>query len=150
MGRIDEALSRHGKIGLDTSVFVYHFGEVEPFAKPAFAVLSSLESGRIAGLTSVLTVTEIQAKPLQAGVVSLARQYRAMVTRFPNLVTLDVDISVAQRAAALRAVHGLRTPDALHLACCLEGGATAFVTNDKRLRKVTELEVVVLGDFIKP
>jgi predicted nucleic acid-binding protein len=41
----------------------------------------------------------------------------------------------------------LRTPDALQIAACLAHGAEAFVTNDRRLRRVTEIEVKVLEDL---
>jgi hypothetical protein len=30
------------------------------------------------------------------------------------------------------------------------GGATAFVTNDLRLRRVTELDMIILDDFLDP
>jgi predicted nucleic acid-binding protein len=39
-------------------------------------------------------------------------------------------------ATRLKAVHGIKTPDALHLACALHHGCTEFWTNDDRLTKV--------------
>lgn len=41
--------------------------------------------------------------------------------------------AVFDRATQLRAEHGLKTPDALHLAAALEAGRDEFWTNDHRL-----------------
>ena len=38
--------------------------------------------------------------------------------------------------------------DALQVAGCLIGGATAFVTNDKALRRFDQVEVVILDDLL--
>jgi predicted nucleic acid-binding protein len=40
-----------------------------------------------------------------------------------------------------------RIADSLQVAACLDRGATAFVTNDNGLRRVTDLDVLVLADF---
>lgn len=57
---------------------------------------------------------------------------------------LDSDIDIARRAAGLRARYGVRTADAIHLATALVAGASAFVTTDRRLARVKEIEVRVL------
>jgi uncharacterized protein len=44
-------------------------------------------------------------------------------------------------AAEIRAKLSFRTPDALHLAVALEGGCTAFYTNDARLSRFPDLTV---------
>ena len=38
-------------------------------------------------------------------------------------------------ATELRAEHGIKTPDALHLAAAIHGGCDALWTNDKRLAR---------------
>jgi predicted nucleic acid-binding protein len=42
--------------------------------------------------------------------------------------------NIFARALGLRAKHGLKTPDALHLATALHHGCTEFWTNDGRLK----------------
>ena len=54
------------------------------------------------------------------------------------------DLAIADTAARLRAEHGLRTPDALQAATAIRRGATAFLTNDAGLVRVSEVEVAVL------
>jgi len=42
-----------------------------------------------------------------------------------------------------RAQYHIRVSDALQIATLLESGATAFVTNDRRLKEVQDLPVIV-------
>ena len=48
----------------------------------------------------------------------------------------------------MRARYMIRLPDALQLAAAIQAGATLFVTNDKRVKKVDAVEVVILSDFL--
>ena len=98
-------------------------------------------------MSSVLLMTEVLSKPLMDGDKGLADRYMAFIGTFPNLELREVDRRIAFRAAKLRAKYGLKTPDALFVATAIEEKAEAFVTNDIRLRKVDEIEILVLDDF---
>jgi predicted nucleic acid-binding protein len=52
-------------------------------------------------------------------------------TRVDEMV--DFTAAVFRRAAKIRASGGFKTPDALHLAAAIQGGCTAFLTNDSEL-----------------
>lgn len=147
MEGVAAALRRHRRVGIDTSVFIYQIEGESPLAEPAAAVLAALAAGGFQGVTSVLTLMELAVKPLQAGRRDAADEYEVLVGTFPNLVVVDIDRRIARRAAALRAAYRLRPADALHVATAIEHGAGAFVTNDRALRRVAEIETVLLGDF---
>jgi uncharacterized protein len=53
--------------------------------------------------------------------------------------------SVYDRATLIRANHGFKTIDSLHLAAAIEGGCQAFLTNDMRLGRFPDLKVEVLA-----
>jgi predicted nucleic acid-binding protein len=72
------------------------------------------------------------------------RRYESLFTESAGVVVLDIDMDIARRAAELRAKYGVRTADAIHLATALAAGASAFVTTDRRLARVKEIEVRVL------
>ena len=59
----------------------------------------------------------------------------------------DVSPDIAQKAAEIRAIHQVRTPDAIQLATAFLGGATHFLTNDRALRKYTEIQILVVADL---
>ena len=149
MANLATILRRHERIGLDTSVFIYHIEERAQFAEPAQVAMDELASGAFVGVTSVLTLMEIAVKPLQLGRPDVAEEYEVLLANYPNLAVAAIDRPTARRAAELRARHRLRPADALQVAACLEQRATAFLTNDRDLQRVTEIEVLVLADFVE-
>jgi predicted nucleic acid-binding protein len=48
---------------------------------------------------------------------------------------MNIQNTTFDLATELRARHGLKVPDALHLAAAIEGGCDEFWTNDTRLDK---------------
>jgi uncharacterized protein len=148
VGRISEALGRRQLIGIDTSIFIYHVENVPRFAETANEVMEEMERGAFAGVTSTITLLELAVKPLRLGRPDIADTYQTLIERFPNLILAELDRQTMRRAALLRASYGFRSPDALQLAASILHGATAFLTNDLRLRRMTEVEVLILDDFV--
>jgi len=50
---------------------------------------------------------------------------------------LDIPAAVFDEAGVLRARFGLRTPEAMHLACAQHHGCQALWTNDDRLARAS-------------
>ncbi len=148
MGAIEKFLARHGRVGADTVVFIYHLEDHPRYAPLTQQVFEAWENGRNSGVTSVITILEILVKPKREGEEGVARDYLELLTTYPNLSIWEVDIGVAELAADLRAKYGIRTPDALQLAAALRAGAGGFITNDRGLKEVTELEVVLLDELL--
>jgi predicted nucleic acid-binding protein len=62
---------------------------------------------------------------------------------------LDITLSVARKSAELRAkYHFLKNIDSLQLAVALHLSCTRFVTNDKKLKKIDELSILLLEEII--
>ncbi|MFI5366552.1 MAG: type II toxin-antitoxin system VapC family toxin [Candidatus Binatia bacterium] len=132
-------------IGLDSVAFIY-FIEEHPLYAPLFE--QRIERGENRAVTSVVTLAEVLVQPKRLARDDLVQRYREFLTAGPNVMTVDVTAALAERAATLRAQHGLRLPDAIQVAAALEGGAEYFLTNDARLRRLTELNVVILDDYL--
>ena len=111
-------------------VLIYHFESNETFGPAASALLQSAEDGRCRLVVSVLVRLEVLVVPKRHGRDDLCRRYRDFLESFPNLEVRPMDAAVAEAASDLRASRNLRTPDAIHLATSLRGGADAFVTQD--------------------
>lgn len=134
---------------LDTMCFVYHWERNPRYVRRTSKVFRAVESGQLRGITSVLTVHEVLTgvKGLPGG-PETADQYLEVFRTFPNLHVLDLDVACAQISSDLRGRYPrIRTPDALQLACALNGRASSFLTNDVRLRNVAEIRVLILGEL---
>jgi predicted nucleic acid-binding protein len=141
-------LGRHGRMGIDTSIFIYHLEASPRYAGVAGRALSALADGTYTGITSPLTLMELMVKPLQLGRPEVADEYELLLAGFPNLMITDIDRPAARRASELRATYRLRPADAIQVGTSLRHGATAFLTNDRDLRRIKELQVIVLEDFV--
>ena len=149
MEHLIDALTRHRIVGLDTPIFVYHIEQTPRRAAPAGHVLRALADGHFAGVTSAITLLELSVKPLRIGRPEVADAYEMLVQDIDNLKVVGIGAPVTRIGAELRAEYGLRTPDAVQIAACLAHGATAFLTNDRRLRRVRRIEVLVLDEAVE-
>ena len=149
MDRVADRLSGHERIGLDTSIFIYHF-ELHPIYQQLTAqVLDGVVSGRWTALTSTITLMELTVLPWRQGRRRAAQAYEALLANFPNLEIVDIDRDAAHRAAQLRAEFDLRPADALQIGAAIVNGATAWVGNDRVHRRVSkEIEVLVLEELV--
>ncbi len=143
-----EAISAYQVVGLDASVFIYGFQEHPqflPVVRPLFERLDTDPAFR--AVTSVVTLIEVIVHPLQLNRQDLLATYMTALLNTPNVVTYAVDVAIARRAAELRSRFNLRTPDAIQVATAIIAGAQAFITNDLRLRRVTDIPILVIADF---
>jgi predicted nucleic acid-binding protein len=132
-------------IALDTGPWIYWIEQDRRFLPSLSPVMEEIAQRRVAAVTSVLALLEGQTGALRKGDEVLARRYAEVFANVEGVFLVEVTISIAARAARLRAGHrGIRTPDAIHLATALEAGASAFVTTDRRLARVREMPVHVL------
>lgn len=150
MGQLSKRLGSFSRVGLDTSVFIYHFEKHPVFSPLTQELLSSIETGVRKGITSSITLMEIIVKPLSLGRNNIARKYEALLMNFPNLKVVDLDRDVIRQAARLRVEYRLRPPDALQVSACLLHGAEAFITNDHQLDRLKEkMNIVILDDLLE-
>jgi predicted nucleic acid-binding protein len=148
LGELTETLRRHDLVGIDTSIFIYQVEDSPRYATLSEEALNALSNGVFRGITSILTFMEVAVRPLQLGRHDAADEYELLLSSFPNLLVVELNRACARRAAELRATYRLRPADSLQVAACLQHGATALLTNDKGLRRIQELEVVMLDDFV--
>ena len=64
-----------------------------------------------------------------------------------GITLVPLTATVAEDAAWLRGHGGLELADAIHVASARAAGATAFITNDHRIRPRPNLDVFYLDDL---
>lgn len=142
------SVEKHRVVGLDTAPLIYFIEDVTPYADLLNPVFDRLESHALAAVTSTITLAEILTKPLIDKNFSLVDEIKFTIRTFSTLTMVAIDEKLAEAAALIRARHTIRLPDALQIAAAIQGEATLFITNDKRLKKVGAVEVLVLSDYL--
>jgi len=139
-----------GKIvGLDTMVFIYHFEENQLYSPLTLSIFESLEKGNFNAITSMLTLLEILVKPKKENNLLLTERYKLLFETFPNLQVKEINENIADIASSLRVNYNINTPDAIQIATSLEAKADTFITNDATLKKISEIEVLLLDEMLK-
>jgi predicted nucleic acid-binding protein len=142
------SLARHGRIALDTSVFIYHLEANPKYVALTECVFSWLDSKTSTAVTSVITMTELLVKPYRESDYESAATFYALLSTYPNLEWISPTLEIADLAAQIRAAHRLRTPDALQPATSIRTRASAFLTNDPVFERVPNLGCLVLDRFV--
>ena len=146
--KLRRTIEKHSIIGIDTAPFIYFIEDVSPYADMLEPVFDLLSDRSLSAVTSTVTLAEILAKPFADKNFKLVDETKFALRSFTSLSMKAVDEKLAEAAALIRARYALRLPDALQIAATVEAGATLFLTNDKSVKKVDAIEVVVLGDFV--
>lgn len=136
-------------IGIDTMVFIYHLEDHPDFSTITERLFDAVEKGKFHAITSLITLLEILVKPKKEGLTKAVSDYRDLLLTFQNLKFIPVDLRVTDLASTLRAKYSIRTPDAIQIATAIVEGAAAFITNDDQLKKVNEIEIVLLEEWKK-
>ena len=133
---------------LDTAPLIYFIEKNRRYHDIIKPVISQIDALETEGLSSTITLLEVLVHPLRDGNKKLANMYKAILLTSNGLVTHEISHAISERAALLRAKHGLKTPDAIQLATATQHKADYFLTNDPALKKVKGVKVLVLDDYL--
>lgn len=137
------------KIALDTAPIIAFITREAPYIDLVRPLFRAIAIGQITAVTSTVTFVEVMVRPLREKNTELAAEYREILMGSENVTTLAVTEEIALGAAELRATLNLRTPDAIQVATAQVGGASTFITNDKRLRMPPGLTRVILDELLE-
>lgn len=145
--KISDAMKAVQRLGVETAPYIYYVEDHPIYADKVDSVFQIVEAGAVEIHTSVIALTEILMKPIQADNQSLIDTYRELLTGTDFIHLTAITPEIAESAAHLRARYNLRTPDALHIASAIAAACNAFLTNDLALKRVTEIRVITLDDL---
>jgi len=128
---------------LDACVVIYLIEGVDTFSETMKHFLTRNDDALLC--VSPVVRLEVLLKPLRDADSVLVVDYEDFLTAQNWLA---INNRIVDRALRLRAQHGLKTPDAPHLATALHYGCEEFWINDDRLNKAAgPLAVNVLQPF---
>jgi predicted nucleic acid-binding protein len=117
---------------VDSCIVIYLIEGADALRRWVAAALEPSNGQAPVACFSDLTRLECQVLPMRTEDVALLLEYQTFFS-LRELGKIRLEPEVYDLAAELRARHGLKTPDALHLAAALWGGCDELWTNDYRL-----------------
>lgn len=146
--KITKALHQYEVVGIDTMAFIYHFEGNPKYLPFTNSLFSSIENGKLKGFASIIALLEVLVRPKKEKQEELANKYKFVLTTFPNLKLATIDLPIVEKAAELRANFNLRVPDAIQIATAIVNHAEAFITNDKKIKRISEIDILIIREII--
>ena len=146
---LTDELSQIYTIFIDTAPIIYYIEAHPQFGPLSKEVVNFFQSERLIAFSSVITLAEVLPKPIQTGDEKLAMKFADFLKNGKNLSLIEISSSVAEKAGRMRGQYpDLRAIDALQISAAIEIGVDAFITNDKKLKQIKEMNVLVLKDYL--
>ncbi len=128
-------MKKKGTICWDSCVIISHFNgdrNKNPERKPRIdAVVSMVDGGNYKLLVSAILYVEVLETKMSQHTID---KFNEFMRRIETITIMAVDLTVAKKAQSLRdRIPKLKTPDAIHIATAIVGGAKVFHTFDDLL-----------------
>lgn len=136
------------RIGLDTNVLIYFLEDHPRYGAWCASLFDLIERGQNTAVTSTITLLELLVQPYRDQKDELAQKVFALTSTYPKLEWMPLTMNLADRAAELRARYRLSAPDAIQLATAIGHKAVYFYGNDRGLRRVKEIECIIVDDVV--
>ena len=144
-----EELGQINSLFIDTPPVIYYIEAHPQFGPLVKETVTAFQIGTLNAFSSVITLTEVLSKPFEQGDEKLSRKFADFLKHGKKLDMIEISVSIAETAGKLRGRYPfLRTVDAIQISAALDVGADAFLTNDKKLKQVKEIRVVVLANYL--
>ena len=135
-------------VALDTAPLIYLIEKhptYHPVLKPVF---SALATGQFTAVTATITLIETLVHPLRTNRPDLAQTYQDILLNAQNLTCYSLTPAISMQAAEVRTQYNFRTPDAIQLATAVHASAPFFLTNDRKLQRFSQAQVVLVDDLL--
>ena len=143
--KISHAFLGVNKVFLDTAPIIYYVEGTPVFGEVVPEVFNLVSQGSFQAVSSPVTLAECLVMPIRLGKPQIQQDFIELLTNTDGISFIPITASVSQKAAEIRVSYGLKLPDALQIAAALVAGCDAFLTNDRGLQRVSELQILVLG-----
>ncbi len=133
----------------DTAPFIYLIENHPVYYSPVAKYLTVLDVNENLLLTSSLTAAEFGCKPAKNKETLPLENFKNLIKEF-NFKILDVNMGIVEFSWKLIEQYPfLKMIDSLQLSMAMKLSSTKFLTNDFELKKVKEIEVILVNDIIK-
>jgi len=135
-------------IFIDTAPLIHYIEDNELYSSVLDELFEQNLEMKVQLTTSTITLLEVLVLPLKTNNFDLVEKYKSLLCQSDTFEIWNIDMEIAEKAAELRAKYQLKTPDAIQISTAICRFSDYFLTNDKRLKIVSELNVLILDELI--
>lgn len=132
-------------VSIDTNLFIYYFENISPWSGLVESLITR-QSPKTVIIASSLLFTELLVAPMKHHASHLVEVYTHLEQFIEHITILPFTRDIAIYSASLRAHYGISTPDAIHIATAIHGGASIFYTADKRIPHMKEIQIQQINE----
>lgn len=143
---LSERLDECRQVFLDTAPVIYFVESNPSYATKLTLLFEKLDAGEKTAVISPITLAECLVIPFKSGNTEVAHIFIDLLVNSGSVWFYPIDETIAEKAAELRSRYNLTLADAFQIAVAIQTGCDAFLTNDKDLKRVTELPILVLSE----
>ena len=138
-----------GTVAIDTSILIYFIEDTPRFLPLVSPLFEEADRGQRELVTSAVTLFEVLVVPSAGWRRSAGRTLRTLTDQESGRSNGRHQPDQLRAAAQLRAVTGVKSPDALKLVCAVGTGCKTFLTNDRELPSLPGLRVIQLSSYFE-
>ena len=145
---ISTQLDKFETIFIDTAPIIYFLEAHSIYGDISKTIVDYFQNKKLIAYSSVITITEVLPKPIAANKIKLAEKYIMFLKYGRNFTIIDINSDIAERAGRLRGKYKfLKTLDAIQIAASISLNTDAFITNDKKLKVIEDINILILDDY---
>lgn len=144
---IADALRDVRRLFVDTAPVIYFVEQNPHFQLQVNTIFERVDEGQLRIVNSPITLSECLVIPFRSGNEQLQKDFQELLVHGVNTEFVPTSEAIAVEAANLRATYNLTLADAIQLATAVATQCDAFLTNDKQLKRVSEIEILVVEDL---
>lgn len=135
------------KIYIDTAPFIYYLEKNSLYFEKIRIFFMQCYNKKTSLVTASVTFEEYCVYPLSTGNNQAILNFEKFIDGM-NIQVIPIEKKIAFEAAKIRSKYqNLKALDAIHLATAILSDCKFFLTNDKQLRQVQEINVIVMDDL---
>lgn len=142
------ALKNIKSLFLDTAPIIYYVENNPRYFSIVEPIFNDIDNELLNIVTSPITLAECLIFPYRTQSTSLEKAFNELITQGENTLFVPTNGIIAQQAAKLRSQYNLSLTDALQIATAQISTCDAFLTNDIDLKRVQEISIIVIDEWI--
>jgi predicted nucleic acid-binding protein len=146
MGRLN--IEDGAIVYVDSVIFIYTLQSDQKYFSILNVFWEKFQSRKIQILTSELALMEILVQPLKLSDSQRITGYERFLTE-SNIQLIPISRQILKKAAQLRSIKRIKTPDAIHASTAIHHGCTIFFTNDRGFQNTPGLQVLILDQVLE-